>query len=712
MTDQFSRTDLSNLAIKGYSANPSNAREFQRHSLLEDGVGTKLVLAQRGKPWSGVLGHERTRDLCSRGPDPIQEADSGIAQAFGLNQTRRVGFGKHQGQTFGQVWSNYPAYCEWVVESAAKGGAGRSLVEFALWLQQRSVGDYQRAAVQGTLRDTVPSGTWESRREWHDKIRGSTLSAQHDKEERAVKPVSLQDIPKHLGGGGREATFPWLSKRGASARDEAERAEQELREREGCVPEASRLAQLGGELAKQGKWPQACDTFRAAEAAARFNDVNIKRSYGMALCQTGQFGEAETVLRVAREMQPDDARVVLMLGSALVELGQPANAVSELRLAVALDGKKAAGHRLLGMALHQLGDDTQAVDALNQAIRLDPFDSVAFYWLGLSHGSQSQHSQAEAALREAIRLDSRNHEYHSILATVLQLQGKPELAKPLYERACKLAPHNAAARYGLALSLRDMGDLAGHARELHHALELNPALHAQAHAELAAVWRPSELASDELLPEDWTNSTGSEVGLEQLNSSKLSKWDTLSRLTSDQLHEDMLSEGGAKSVDDWMNTKQHELSQAQQALEQLTNQAASDLHRVAPVDYAGPPRSLVAVQIQPDKEKALRSSLRMDPTNPVGWNNLGNLLRRENRVLEAQDAFRQAIELDPTHPAAAYNLETLLRELDLDADANQVKDSTADQMARVPGVVGDRWRSYHQLTRFFDQNLGNPGCSL
>ena len=129
----------------------------------------------------------------------------------------------------------------------------------------------------------------------------------------------------------------------------------------------------------------------------------------------------------------------------------------------------------------QCGRDKEAVDALSTATQLNQWDASAFYWLGVSQGALQAddlvsfiglpptcliHVQAEEALRKAIQLDSRHQAAHSFLGTVLQLQHRSAEAKPLFERAVELDNSNAAARYGLALSLRDTGNEEGFAEQL------------------------------------------------------------------------------------------------------------------------------------------------------------------------------------------------------------------------------------------------------
>ena len=168
-------------------------------------------------------------------------------------------------------------------------------------------------------------------------------------------PVSLGDLPRRIGGGGgceSGSSFPWLAQRGSSALDAARRQEQQLRSSAGGN-EGQRLFELGNALAKQSRWFEACDAYREAESHD-IHSVEIKRNRGIALCEVGNYIEAQSVLISANELSGNsDPKVKLVLGSALLELGRIEEAVSELHACISLDASSPVAHRTLGMALHK-----------------------------------------------------------------------------------------------------------------------------------------------------------------------------------------------------------------------------------------------------------------------------------------------------------------------------------------------------------------------
>jgi tetratricopeptide (TPR) repeat protein len=54
--------------------------------------------------------------------------------------------------------------------------------------------------------------------------------------------------------------------------------------------------------------------------------------------------------------------------------------------------------------------------------------------------------------------------------------------------------------------------------------------------------------------------------------------------------------------------------------------------------------------------------MKLDPNDPAAGFNLGNMLRNERRMVEAEAAYRWAVKADPNFPPAWHNLADLLDE--------------------------------------------------
>jgi len=107
--------------------------------------------------------------------------------------------------------------------------------------------------------------------------------------------------------------------------------------------------------------------------------------------------------------------------------------------------------------------------------------------------------------------------------------------------------------------------------------------------------------------------------------------------------------------------------------------------------------------------------MKLDPSDPAAGLNLGNLLREQRRLVEAEAAYRSAVRADPHFAAAWHNLADLLddggrlleaidceqRALDadpgyLDAVFNMALFPAAARTARAGRSL---WRRYLELDR-------------
>ncbi|MCG5233965.1 tetratricopeptide repeat protein [Xanthobacter oligotrophicus] len=57
----------------------------------------------------------------------------------------------------------------------------------------------------------------------------------------------------------------------------------------------------------------------------------------------------------------------------------------------------------------------------------------------------------------------------------------------------------------------------------------------------------------------------------------------------------------------------------------------------------------------------VRRAVAMRPDNAGAWNNLGNLLMREDRTQEAAEAYRECLAHAPAYPEALANLGLLMQ---------------------------------------------------
>jgi Flp pilus assembly protein TadD len=98
---------------------------------------------------------------------------------------------------------------------------------------------------------------------------------------------------------------------------------------------------------------------------------------GGRLLGRGAWREAETEIRRALDLSPDDWTARVNLGRALYEQGRAAEAEAELRRGLSLAPGQAPAHLALGLFLSRAGRSGEAEAALRQALALDPGVALA-----------------------------------------------------------------------------------------------------------------------------------------------------------------------------------------------------------------------------------------------------------------------------------------------------------------------------------------------
>lgn len=183
---------------------------------------------------------------------------------------------------------------------------------------------------------------------------------------------------------------------------------------------------------------------------------------------------------------PDPA-AVLEEAIGLAKRGALADAERVLRVLLNGEPEFARAHNVLGVVEMQQGRHPEAEASLLRAARLAPEDARPHVNLGSLYGLLRRPADAEKHLREAIRLDPGHAAAHFNLAAILQVEGRIEEAEAAYERAIDLAPTDAEAHYRLAgirlLKYRFADAEAG----LKEAIRLRPDFGA-AHGDLALIF--------------------------------------------------------------------------------------------------------------------------------------------------------------------------------------------------------------------------------
>jgi predicted CXXCH cytochrome family protein len=206
--------------------------------------------------------------------------------------------------------------------------------------------------------------------------------------------------------------------------------------------------ELGQGYGAAGEWAKAIPYFE--EAARREHTGYRLVQLGNALMENRQFPQAETVLREATGMAPDEP----------------------------------VGWGTLGWVLWQEDKGTEARANLERAVALDPDLPELHNNLANVEWGIGDQAAAEQQFRDALRIQPGIAEWRLNLARVLATRGEIPEARFQFEQAIRLKPDSADARVDYGRLLADQNEFAAAIRQLETAVRLKSDLW-RAHFELA-----------------------------------------------------------------------------------------------------------------------------------------------------------------------------------------------------------------------------------
>jgi tetratricopeptide (TPR) repeat protein len=353
------------------------------------------------------------------------------------------------------------------------------------------------------------------------------------------------------------------------------------------------------------------------------------------------------LLSFAVTLQAVDAREALQNAASLFEQGKLEEADQQARLALSNPQTRAVACSVLG------------------SIRIQ----------------QKRLPESASLLQEAIRLEPRLLGAHLTLAQVYNLQGKPELALPLYRRVLTLDPSNAIARFALAQSETGKGN---YQKSLELANPVLPALKQSADGLLM-------LATDYLKTNDRAAATA-----------LAGDWEHLLDVPADSSMQFalLLAKGGVvpEAIDILQGIQQRGSSSYELAfnlaglyvLKKDFSQALDFYDRALTLKPDSLPALQQAAGIAEDRGELERSlsywmrAKKIEPNNPEILFGFGRVCLKMDLLEDAEPALTQAVSLRPDNPSYQYTLAaTKVGKKQFDA-AQSILDSLLKQKPNDP----------------------------
>lgn len=208
----------------------------------------------------------------------------------------------------------------------------------------------------------------------------------------------------------------------------------------------------GVEALRGGRADQAITIFERvlAQTPAHVPALNL---LAQARFRRGDLGLAETHLRRAIDLAPEQADSHYNLALVLRGAGKRAEEIAAYRQAVARNPRHTNAWANLAGALLDQGQVAQAFEAAEHGMKVEPRHPMLQHNRGMALKQLGRFDDAIAALRAATEIAPNFSLAHTNLATVLIDRGRHDEAIHHYRKALEHEPENPIARDGLAEAL-------------------------------------------------------------------------------------------------------------------------------------------------------------------------------------------------------------------------------------------------------------------
>jgi Tfp pilus assembly protein PilF len=250
---------------------------------------------------------------------------------------------------------------------------------------------------------------------------------------------------------------------------------------------------LGAALSRVGQYDEAIAMYESALPSLSYK-APVILNLGLAHYKQGDFANAHTQFQKVHSLEPNNARVAILLGDTDLRLEKPADAVvlmqpldaanatdmdfqfvygsalvgmgkhkegAERLEGVARSGNRADAYLLAGINRLQLNEFELARKDLDEALRLDPTLPNIYTLAGTARDKVGDPASAEPAFREALRRDPESFDANLYLGAILYKRRELEEAKVHLDRALKLRPDDPTARYESAMLKSTAGEYEG-----------------------------------------------------------------------------------------------------------------------------------------------------------------------------------------------------------------------------------------------------------
>ncbi len=369
-------------------------------------------------------------------------------------------------------------------------------------------------------------------------------------------------------------------------------------------------------------------------------------------------------LKKARELEPLNPAILLELGVAYGERKEWKAALALLRKAVAIAPRSARAHYNLALTLDRSDPGKGAgIPEYWKALRLDPQHVDSLMNLGVDIGDRNA-AEAKPLFERAIRLAPTNAKVHLNFALLLNRQGEEEAAVAEFKEAIRHDPKLLEARRQLVSIFITQQDWT-RAIEQCRAILQN---------------EPEDAATRYNLARALSHTGEPEESKKELEQSQVLRKRAQERLEAKELQLSGIRDLRAGKTQQALNEFNSAVRLDDSALNRMylgiSMARAGDVQagaRELNTALGMEPRNalihvnLGSVYLQNGEEQLARTeierALELDPWLAEAHNNLGMILGKNEQLDEAVKHFRLAADIDPKYMEAVFNLGLTLRQM-------------------------------------------------
>lgn len=164
---------------------------------------------------------------------------------------------------------------------------------------------------------------------------------------------------------------------------------------------------LGAIALNEGNDSLAIDNFKYVTENASWHVESWVRLGGLYF-DNRRYEDAETIMRKAIELFPNEFAVNLILGLSLAQQNKTLESKDFLAKAVELNPSDINSLSAYGFALSQLNETDKAIEYLNRALKIDPNNVNVIGQLGLLYNNLEKMAESDSLYEFALQIDPQN----------------------------------------------------------------------------------------------------------------------------------------------------------------------------------------------------------------------------------------------------------------------------------------------------------------